>query len=142
MSYSLAFSQAIMTVIFVADKVQQGHYDFVPTAQLSEALNISRPSAVKILRSLTGAGMIETREGAKGGVRLAVLPSNITILDVFEAIEVGKPMFRHDYRIRVTGEKPTRAQQEVMNIFNSAETAMKEQLGRWTIADLLNVLNE
>ena len=142
MSYSLAFSQAIMIVIFVADKVQQGHYDFVPTAQLSEALNISRPSAVKILRSLTGAGMIETREGAKGGVRLAVRPSAITILDVFEAIEVGKPMFRQDYRIRVTGEKPTRAQQEVLTIFNSAETAMKDQLARWTIADLLNVLNE
>ena len=142
MSYSLAFSQAIMIVIFVADKVQQGHYDYVPTAQLSEALNISRPSAVKILRSLTGAGMIETREGAKGGVRLAVRPSAITILDVFEAIEVGKPMFRQDYLIRVTGEKPTRAQQEVLTIFNSAETAMKDQLARWTIADLLNVLNE
>ena len=142
MSYSLAFSQAIMTVIFVADKVQQGQYDFVPTAQLSEALNISRPSAVKILRSLTGAGMIETREGAKGGVRLAVPPSAITILDVFEAIEVGKPMFRNDYRIRVTGEKPTRAQQEVLTIFNSAEAAMKNQLDRWTISDLLNVLNE
>lgn len=31
MSYSLAFSQAIFTVIFVADKVRQGIYDFVPT---------------------------------------------------------------------------------------------------------------
>jgi len=142
MSYSLAFSQAIMTVIYVADKVQQGFYDFVPTAQLSADLNISRPSAVKILGSLTAAGMIETREGAKGGVRLAVPAQEITILNIFEAIEFGKSMFRHDYRMRVTGEKPTRAQQEVLDIFNAAETAMKEQLAKRTVADLLDTLNK
>jgi len=130
-----------MTVIYVADKVQQGYYDFVPTAQISEDLNIARPSAVKILASLTNAGMIETREGAKGGVRLAVAPSDITVLDVFEAIEAGKPLFRHDYRLRVTGTKPTRAQQEVLSVFNTAELAMKEALGKRTIANLLETLN-
>lgn len=142
MSYSLAFSQAIITVIYVADKVQQGMYDFVPTKQLSESLNIARPTAVKILGNLTGAGIIETREGAKGGVRLAVAPADVTILDVFEAIETGKPMFRHDYRLRVIGEKPSRAQQEVLSVLNSAEAAMKAELGETTVADLLDVLND
>ena len=142
MSYSLAISQAIITVIYVADKVQQGMYDFVPTKQLSESLNIARPTAVKILGNLTGAGIIETREGAKGGVRLAVAPADVTILDVFEAIETGKPMFRHDYRLRVIGEKPSRAQQEVLSVLNSAEAAMKAELGETTVADLLDVLND
>jgi len=141
MSYSLAFSQAIVTVIFVADKVQQGMFDFVPTKQLSESLNIARPTAVKILRHLTGAGIIETREGAKGGVRLAVCPEDVTILDIFEAIETGKPMFRHDYRLRVTGKKPTRVQAEVLTILNSAESAMKAQLETVTVADFLTLLS-
>ena len=142
MSYSLAFSQAIITVIFVADKVQQGMFDFVPTKQLSESLNIARPTAVKILSNLTGAGIIETREGAKGGVRLAVDPADVTILDIFEAIETGKPLFRHDYRLHVTGAKPSQAQAEVVTILNAAEAAMKAQLGTATVADLLNALNE
>lgn len=142
MSYSLAFSQAVMTVIFVADKVQQGMFDFVPTKQLSESLNIARPTAVKILGNLTGAGIIETREGAKGGVRLAVNPADVTILDIFEAIETGKPLFRHDYRLRVTGKKPSRAQAVVLAILNDAEAAMKAQLAATTVADLLNSLNE
>ena len=77
MSYSLSFSQAIVTVLFVGDKVEQGFYDFVPTKELSEALNIARPTAVKILGNLAGAGIIETREGAKGGVRLALPPDSI-----------------------------------------------------------------
>lgn len=141
MSYSLALSQAILTVLFVGDKVEQGFYDFVPTKELSSALNIARPTAVKILGNLSSAGIIETREGAKGGVRLAIKPENITILDVFTAIETGKPLFRHDFELQVSGEKPTRAQQSVLAILNDAEVAMKTQLGQTTIADLLAVLN-
>ena len=142
MSYSLAFSQAILTVLFVGDKVEQGYYDFVPTKELSTSLNIARPTAVKILGSLVGAGIIETREGAKGGVRLAKTPADVTILDVFTAVEPGKPMFRHDFELRVSGEKPTRAQQAVLQILTDAEAAMATQLAQTTIADLLAVLNE
>ncbi len=118
MSYSLAFSQAIFTVLFVADKVQQGIYDFVPTKELSDSLNIARPSAVKILQNLNRAGIIETREGAKGGVRLAMSPSKITILDIFNAIEYNRPLFRLDLKLHVTGEKPTRGQQTISQLLN------------------------
>ncbi|MEZ4593593.1 MAG: Rrf2 family transcriptional regulator [Chloroflexota bacterium] len=141
MSYSLSFSQAIVTVIFVGDKVEQGFYDFVPTKELSEALNIARPTAVKILGNLAGAGIIETREGAKGGVRLALPPAEVTILDIFQAIESGKAMFRHDFELGVTGEKPTRAQGAILDILNEAEAAMHNRLAQTTIADLLAILN-
>ncbi|MBK7895635.1 MAG: Rrf2 family transcriptional regulator [Candidatus Promineifilaceae bacterium] len=141
MSYSLSFSQAIVTVIFVSDKVAQGFYDFVPTKELSEALNIARPTAVKILGNLAGAGIIETREGAKGGVRLALPPAEVTILDIFTAIESGKALFRHDFELGVTGEKPTRAQGAILNILNEAEAAMHQRLAQTTIADLLAILN-
>ena len=141
MSYSLSFSQAIVTVLFVGDKVEQGFYDFVPTKELSEALNIARPTAVKILGNLAGAGIIETREGAKGGVRLALPPAEITIMDIFQAIESGKALFRHDFELGVTGEKPTRAQGAILDILNEAEAAMHNRLGQTTIADLLSIVN-
>src|SRR6185503_20356232 len=128
MSYSLAFSQAIITVLYVADKVQQDIYDFVPTKQLAEDLNIAGPSAVKILQSLNSVGIIETREGAKGGVRLAKSPADITILDIFNALEKERPLFRFDLGLQITGEKPTRAQQEISGLLSSAEEAMKDKL--------------
>lgn len=142
MSYSLSFSQAIFTVLFIGDKVTQGFYDFVPTKELSAALNIPNPTAVKILSNLASVGIIETREGSRGGVRLAAPPQNITLLDLFNAIETGKPMFRQDYKLRVIGEKPTRAQQSVYAILGSAETAMKSQLAQTTIADLIASINK
>ena len=142
MSYSLSFSQAIFTVLFVGDKVGQGFYDFVPTKELSAALNIPNPTAVKILGSLASAGIIETREGSRGGVRLAKPAQEITLLDVFSAIETGKPMFRQDYQLRVTGEKPTRAHKSVFAILSGAEAAMKDHLAQTTIADLMATLNK
>ncbi len=140
MSYSLSFSQAIIVVVYIADKVQQGMYDFVPAKQISKSLNLANPSLVKILQSLNKAGIIETREGAKGGVRLGINPDKVTILDIFNAIEYQRPLFQPHQRINAKGERPTRAQQGILDILNDAESSMKDSLKNVTIADLLKKL--
>lgn len=131
-----------MVVIYVADKVEQGYFDFVPTKELSRDLNIPRPSAVKILNALSKAGIIETREGAKGGVRLGVAASELSVLDVFEAIESGRVLFHKNYQFGVMGDKPERARQAVDAVLGSAEDAMKDALKGGSIADFLSILNE
>ncbi len=141
MSYSLAFSKAIITVLFVSDKVQQGMYDFVPTKVLSESLNIAAPTAVKILQSLNRAGIIETREGAKGGVRLMKNPSDISVLDLLTAIEFDRPLFRTDLNINVVGDKPTKGQDAIQNLLGNAESAMKASLKGVSVQDLITEIN-
>jgi len=141
MSYSLAFSKAILVVLFVADKVKQGMYEFVPTKVISEALNIAGPTAVKILQSLNRAGIIETREGARGGVRLARKMEDITVLDIFNAIEQERPLFRTDLNLNVTGQKPTRSQKAVLSVLKNAETEMKNRLSAVSLADLIDTIN-
>ena len=142
MSYSLSFSQSILAVMYIGDKVAQGFYEFVPTKEIAESLNISRPTLVKILQGLHSSNIIETREGAKGGVRLAQKPQTITLLDIFTAIESGRPLFRSDFTPKVSGKKPTRAQEELLSIFAASETAMKATLNETTIADLLFAINQ
>jgi len=142
MSYSLAFSQAIIVTLYVADKVEQGMFEFIPTSQLSDDLNLSPSSTSSILRRLNRAGLIQTQEGAKGGVRLAVPPAEVTILDIFEAIEQGKPLFNKNVELRVKGQKPTRAGQALTNLFDEAEQALKDRLEQTTIEDLRAILNQ
>lgn len=141
MSYSLGFSQAIAVVLFVADKVQQGMYDFVPTKALSEQLGIATPSAVKILQVLNRAGIIETREGARGGVRLAKPPARVSLLDVFSAVEADRPLFRTDLSFTVAGAKPTRARGAISAVLQDAETAMKRRLQATSVSALLKQIN-
>jgi len=141
MSYSLGFSQAIAVVLFVADKVDQGMYDFVPTKALSEQLGIATPSAVKILQALNRANIIETREGAKGGVRLARAANNISIADIFAAVEQNRPLFRSDIRFNVSGSKPSKASAAIADVLNNAEMAMKKSLASQNISNLMRRIN-
>jgi Rrf2 family protein len=137
MSYPLAYSQAVLVVVYVADKVRQGLYDFVPTRAIAESLGIPAPTTAKLLQSLGRAGLVEAREGAKGGVRLARPAAKISLGDVLEALESKRPLFATHLHVRAKGERPTRAQQAIHRALDHAETAMRVALGETTIQDLL-----
>lgn len=125
-------------MLFISSKVEQGIYDFVPTKEISETLNIAKPSAVKILQNLQRAGLIETREGSKGGVRLAKQPAEITVFDIFFAMEQERTLFNLNLQIKAKGERPNRAQQAIAQVLNAAEEAMKNQLITTSLAQLLD----
>ena len=136
MSYSLGLWQAMLATVYVADKVAMGVYQFVPTSQVAHDLDIPAPSLSRLMRSLNRAGIIETREGASGGIRLAVPADQVTLLDLLEAIEQKLPLFRTDAEPRVQGETPTMRQAALKGALADAETAMRSRLGEVTVADI------
>lgn len=141
MSYSLAFTQAIYLSLYVASKVEKKIYDFTPTQKISQDLDIPPSTAAMILRRLNQAGLIETREGVNGGVRLARAPEKVTILDIFTAIEQERPLFSQKSEFGIASEKSLRALRAVTHVFEDAETAMKERLAAITIKDLMNAVH-
>lgn len=136
MSYSLGVWQAMLATVYVADKVRLGQFEFVPTSKLADDLGIPAPSLSRLLRSLNRAGIIETREGSKGGVRLAVTPEQVSLLAVIDAIEQRLPLFRTDSAPKVTGKTPTRRQADLRRALDEAELAMRTSLEGVTIADV------
>ena len=90
---------------------------------------------------LTVCGVACSVEEALVTIGQAPLQPEVALIDVFAAIESGKALFRHDFELRATGEKPTRAQRAVLTILDEAEQAMQHRLAQTTIADLLAVLN-
>ncbi len=141
MSYSLSFSKAILVVIFISDKIRQKQYEFLSTQMISEILNIPKPTLVKILQNLNTAKIIETKEGKQGGIRLAKEPSKITILDIFSAMEKGKPLFQTSFNILVEGKRPDNAQKSIASLLNNAEDQMKKSLSQKTIEEILIEMN-
>ncbi|AFC33961.1 BadM/Rrf2 family transcriptional regulator [Paenibacillus mucilaginosus 3016] len=136
MSYSLAYYQGIGVVILTAVKVERGIYDYVPSRQISEMLAIPLPTTVKILQTLNRAGILETKEGSKGGVRLAKHPDEITLLDVFTAIEADRPLFRMEYPSDLTGPIAQEAGRNVTLALHRSEQAMRDSLAAVTISSL------
>jgi len=141
MSYSLSFTKSILVVIFISDKVRQGQFDFLSTKTISKLLNIPKPTLVKILQNLSNAGIIETKEGKQGGIRLMKKPSNITLLNILNAVEKGKPLFQTSFNILAEGKRPDKAQKSINNILTDAEKQLKNQLADKTIEDILNEMN-
>lgn len=137
MSYSLSFSKSILVVIFISDKIRQGQYEFLSTKSISEILSIPKPTLVKILQSLSNAGIIETKEGKQGGIRLMKQPSEITILDILNAVETGKPLFQTSFNIVAEGKRPNNAQKSISVLLNDAERQMKNTLDQKTIEEIL-----
>lgn len=137
MAYSISISQAISIVLYIAVKMKGCRYEFLTTKAISEKLNISLPTAVKILNSLTMAGLTVTREGAKGGVLLAKSPSDISLLDIFLAIEHERPLFKTKFDFNISREDVTSLVNTITNCLEDAENEMKNSLKKTTIEDLL-----
>lgn len=142
MSYSLSFSKAILVVIFISDKIRQEQFEFLSTAAISKILNIPKPTLVKILQGLSSAGIIETKEGKQGGIRLAKDPSKITVLDIMNAVEKGKTLFQTSFNILAEGKRPDKAQAFLTTIFRKAEDDMKQALAQQTIDNILKEMGK
>jgi DNA-binding IscR family transcriptional regulator len=77
MAYSKSFTKAVLVVIFVSDKIRQGQFEYLSTSEIARILNMPKPTLVKILQSLHAHGIIETKEGKQGGVRLLKSPDEL-----------------------------------------------------------------
>jgi len=141
MSYSLSFTKSILVVVFIADKVRQKQFEFLSTADISKYLSIPKPTLVKILQNLNMANIIETKEGKNGGIRLMKDPSKITVLEILNAMERGKPLFQTTFNILSEGKRPDNAQKSIKTILNNAENQLKNELSKKNIAEMLVEMN-
>jgi Rrf2 family protein len=137
MSYSLSFTKSILVVIFISDKIRRHQFEFLSTAEIAKYLSIPKPTLVKILQNLNVANIIETKEGKQGGIRLMKEPSQITVLEIFEAMEKGKPLFQTSFNILAEGKRPNNAQVSIKKILADAENQLKNELAKKTIAEIL-----
>ncbi|MGC8741840.1 MAG: RrF2 family transcriptional regulator [Candidatus Sumerlaeaceae bacterium] len=106
--------------------------DFVRPETLAETLGASPTYTAKVLSALVRAGICESRRGARGGVRLALSPRRVRMLDLVEAAQgalVG------DFCEEVPAARLAHA-----CAFHRAcaelHQAMVKVLQRWTLAEL------
>lgn len=65
---------------------------YVSIKEISEGLDISFHFLTKILQELTGAGILESQKGPKGGIRLSKNGEDINLFDIVKAID-GTDLF-------------------------------------------------
>jgi Rrf2 family protein len=129
--------QAIHSALVLAGLSDTGA---LSAAALAEFHGVSTSYLLKHLQALTGAGLLQSVPGPKGGYRLARDPADITLLDIVLAVEGREPAFRCA-EIRQRGPSPLaahffKAPCAVNAAMLKAEQAWRAELRKVTIADL------
>ncbi len=96
------------------------------TAQIATELSASDAHLSKVLQQLVRAGLLSSRRGPSGGYALAKPPTEVTLLDVYEALEgplrqdgclFAEPVCRRTHCI--LGDLVEHVRNEVHNRFES-----------------------
>jgi Rrf2 family protein len=113
----------------------------LPAARLAEYHGVPSAYLAKHLQALARAGVLETVKGPRGGYRLARPATEISVLDVVEAIDGDEPAFRcTEIRRRGPAAMPTREYRlpcGIHRVFTSADEAWRAELAATNIADLV-----
>ncbi len=137
MKMSDGVEQAIHSVAMLASLSPDG---VLSAAALAEFHGVSTSYLLKHLQSLSGAGILSTAPGPKGGYRLAKEPEGITLLDIVLAVEGPAPAFRcAEIRQRGPNPLPDRYFSKPCGInaaMLKAERAYRAELAKTTVADI------
>jgi Rrf2 family protein len=111
----------------------------LPANALAEFHDLAPAYMAKHMQALARAGVVESVRGAGGGYRLAKKAQDVTLWDIYEAIEGEEPAFRCS-EIRQQGpctgtdfRKPC----EINAIFGRAEAAWRAELKTVSLADIV-----
>ncbi|WP_195724531.1 RrF2 family transcriptional regulator [Paenibacillus monticola] len=137
MAYSTALSQGISILLYIHGLMEEDCYNYLSTKLISEQLNIPAPTTVKVIRNLNNAKLTIAKEGAKGGILLARPLSEITILDVFLAVEPGNALFKLHTNVTLQGKEVDEVKQRITDSLQAAERAMQNHLKEVRLTDLL-----
>jgi Rrf2 family protein len=112
----------------------------LPAARLAEYHGIPAPYLAKSLQALMRAGIVESITGRHGGYRLRKPASEISLLDVFQAVEGNDTFFRcTEIRRQGPSRVAVRAYPPTCGIAAAmwrAEAAWRDELSAVTIGEL------
>ena len=128
-----SLEQAVCILLVIAHT--KGHAP-VKSYTLSERLGLSDSYLKKIMRQLVVAGLVDSEAGKKGGFVLKRAPKNISLLDVFEAIESTAPFLSTTNLVDKVFPKEKmiahEKEQQIISVFTRAEQAYRQSLSQFT----------
>lgn len=97
----------------------------------------------RILGMLSKAGIVQVRPGV-AGTKLVRLPSELTLLDIYRAVEVVEEDALFSIHEKPNPNCPVgkHIQESIEPVFSAAQTAMEQTLAKVTLQDIVGKMNE
>lgn len=131
------YTVALHILTLLAYSTTEHSKEYLTSDFIAKSVNTNPVFIRRILSTLSKAKLVNVRYGTGAGWSLAVEPSNISLLNVYEAVE-QKELFEYHHStpnpVCPIGGNIISALEP---LYLSAEQAMKADLARSTIKDLL-----
>ncbi|MFT8537098.1 RrF2 family transcriptional regulator [Bifidobacterium aquikefiri] len=137
MKMKKSLEQAACVLLLLS--LQKGHKP-VKSAVISRRLDVSASYLKKIMPHLVSEGLVISDASKDGGYALARSVDNITMLDVFYAIEGHGHFYELSHfaqKIFLRGDRVLQSEHEIMDVMSRAEQMFLEELSRYPLSKAL-----
>ena len=124
----------ILTVLSLIDQIFPG--EPVKSHQIAESVNTNPIIIRRILGKLRKVGLVEVQGGATGGTRLARDPDQISLLDVYLAIEEDELFAMHPNVPSETCPVGSTIKPILAEVYSEVDDAVEGVLKDMTIGDM------
>ena len=107
------------------------------SAQLAASVNTSPSFIRRTLAKLSKAGLIDTSKGKNGFCRLAKKPADISLLDIYLAVEAPKAFSIHHYEETKPCQVSCHIKSALENALNKTQKGMEDSLAKITLSHLI-----
>lgn len=108
------------------------------STQLASSVNTSPSFVRRILAKLSKAGLVCTSMGKKGFTALAKDPKEITLLEIYRAVDAPKAFAIHDYPEKAACPVSCGIKLAMENVLGQTQTSMEESLARISLAEVIS----
>lgn len=134
MAANTKLSVAIHTLALLALKEGES----LTSQRIAKSVDTNPVVIRRILCALHEAGLVHCCVGKSGGAKLAKSPKNVTLLDVYRAID-DEPLFAQHSENKSCGVSCC-LKRELGRVFNDAQGAMAGRLKKTTLAQVLKTI--
>jgi Rrf2 family protein len=110
------------------------------SAGLAGSINTSPSFVRRILAKLSNAGLVETATGKNGACWLARRPRDISLLEVYQAVEAPKVFALHSYDVHKPCPVSCHIKSALTRVLHRTQASMEASLGKVTLASVLSDL--
>lgn len=136
MAANSRFSMAVHVLTLIANaKEENVKSDFMACSVNTNPVVIRR-----LLCALSNANLVISQTGATGGSKLAIDSENISLLDVYRAVETGTPFALHRRRPSVRCKVGKHIEAVLENLQDEVDLAVSAALSKYTLKDVINAI--
>lgn len=129
MAANLRFSTGIEALALMATEPEKFHTSHA----LATALATNPVVIRRLLSALSRAGLVSSAKGPSGGTRLAKSPKQITLRDIYRALDSGDLLHQTAHDSAETKD----LKKTMRSVFRKAQKSLEEELDSTTLNQLL-----